>query len=103
MNTYAFEKVAKVKYGLGTPNKTAEEEALGFINEQLPCINDQLSHNRYLTGTDITIADYIAFAYFENAELADFSLSDFDKVSQWYQQLKNSRVIHLAHHKLEKR
>lgn len=93
LNTYAFEKVAKVKFGLGEPNKEVEQEAYGFIQQQLPCIEAQLAKGKYFLGETLTIADYVAFAYFENAELAELSLNDFPSVFAWYQALKGSDII----------
>jgi len=102
LNSYAFEKMLKVKFSLGEPNKDAEQEAFQFIQQQLPCINDQLKQHKYLTGQNISIADYVAFAYFEIAEMANLSLSDFPETSSWYHELKTSDVIALAHKKLGK-
>lgn len=100
LNNYAFEKVAKEKFGLGEPNKELEKEAHYFILEQLPCVNEQLSQNRYFLGTQLSIADYVAFAYFENAEMAELSLNDFPAVAAWYRALKSSDVIQRSHEKL---
>ena len=100
LNSYAFEKVAKVKFGFGTPNKATEEEAFGFIQQQLPCVNEQLSNNKYFMGAEMSIADYVAFAYFENAEAAELSLNDFPAISAWYEGVKSSEVIKRAQQKL---
>lgn len=93
LNSYAFEKVAKVKFGFGTPNKDTQDEAFSFIQEQLPCVNDLLGNNTYFTGDKISIADYVAFAYFENAEMADLNLNDFPAVGAWYQSMKKDDAI----------
>lgn len=93
LNSYAFERVAKVKYGLGTPNKDVEAEAHTYILEQLPIIETQLSNHTYLVGSDISIADYVAYAYFENAGLAEIRLDDYPKLAKWYSDLANSTAI----------
>ena len=100
LNTYAFEKVAKAKLGFGSPQKEVMDEAFQFIMAQLPCVNNQLTENNYLIGNNITIADYVAFAYFENAILGEISLSDFSSVEKWYNNISSSDVIKRAKKKL---
>lgn len=100
LNSYAFEKVAKEKFGLGEPNKVVEKEAFDFIQQQLPCVNEVLSNHSYFLGEQLSIADYVAFAYFENAEMAELSLRDFPAVVAWYERLKSSDIIKRGQQKL---
>lgn len=100
LNNYAFEKVAKEKYGLGTPNKETQDEAHKFILEQLPVIEVQLNKHDYLVSDEVSIADYVAFAYFENAALAELSLDDFPALTKWYRGLESSDPIRQGHHRL---
>ncbi len=100
LNNYAFEKVAKSQLGLGEPNQAIMEEAYGFIQQQLPCIHEQLQAGPYFLGEVPSIADYVAFAYFENAEKAGLSLSDYPAIQAWYNAIKASDIIKRAHQKL---
>ena len=100
LNSYAFEKVAKAKYGFGEPNKAAEDEALGFIEQQMPAVEDQLGKGRFLLGDDLTIADNFAFAYMEMAELSHLPMGSFPNVSNWYQEFKNRDSVLGAKKKL---
>ena len=96
LNTYAFEKVAKVKYGFGVPNKAVEDEALGFINQQMPAVEAHLGSREFLLGDKLTIADHFAFAYMEMAELGLLSLDDYPNLSNWYQSFKMRQSISRA-------
>ncbi len=87
-SSYAFESVAKEKYGFGTRNEAAEKEALGFIDQQLPCVNARLEQNTFLAGDVLTIADLYAFAYSENAEMANLPLDAYPAFAKWYGAIK---------------
>lgn len=99
-NSYAFEKVAKVKYGFGTPNNEAMEAALGEIKTQMPMLDAHLASNDFLVGQTLTIADCYAFAYMENAELADFPLSEYPNVLRWYSEMRERPATSRAWKKL---
>ncbi len=100
LNSYSFEKVARERYGFGKPNIAVQDEAYGFIQEQLPCIEQQLSQSGFFVGNTLTIADYVAFAYFENAVLADVPLNEYPAILAWYEQLKGSDEMQRAYKKL---
>jgi glutathione S-transferase len=95
-STYAFEKVAKEKYGFGTPNQDAIKEALGYIEQQLPCVNKHLETQAYLAGENITIADLYAFAYCENAEMASLPLDSYPAFATWYAGMKERESVRRA-------
>ncbi|MDH3376085.1 MAG: glutathione binding-like protein [Gammaproteobacteria bacterium] len=89
LNSYAFEKIAKVKFGIGEPNRAVEDEALGSTEQQMPAVDTRLGNGKFLLGDNVTIADNFAFAYMEMAELSQLSLADFPHVKNWYQEFKN--------------
>ena len=100
VSNYAFEKVVKQKFGLGEPNKEAEKEALGYIEQQMPAIEKQLKDGLYLLGDQITIADHFAFAYMENAEMAQLPFDNYPNINSWYHNMKSRDSIQRAHAKL---
>jgi len=102
LNTYAFEKVAKEKFGFGTPDKAIEKEALGFIEQQIPAVDKLLGEHQYFLGDTITIADLFAFAYMENAEMADLSLESTPNLRTWYVNLKKRESIVRAYKRLNR-
>ncbi len=102
LNTYAFERYAKITLGFGEPNKATEAEAYNFIQQQLPVVNQIFEQNEYLLGKTITITDYVTFAYFECTELADLSLRDYPATLRWFEKMKMSNAVKRAHGKLER-
>lgn len=92
LNDYAFEKMAKAKFGLGEPNAETLQKALEFIQQQLPCVDAALQQG-YIAGQAISIADYVAFAYLENAKLASIPLTDYSHILRWYAQMDTNAAI----------
>ncbi len=88
LNSFAFEKVAKVKFGFGEPNPAAIEEAEEFIQQQMPAVEAHLGHGEFFLGDHLSIADPFAFAYMEMAEMGEVALSDYANVSRWYEDYK---------------
>lgn len=83
LGTLLFERVVREKFGMGEKKADVEREAVGFIAEQLTCVNDHLSRNAYLAGDAISIADPFAFAYLETTAMSDVALSDYPHVAKW--------------------
>ena len=100
LNTYFFEQIGKKKFGLGDPNQATTEEAKKYIAEQLPSIDNQLSKTGYLVGESESIADYVAFAYIENAIIAEIPITDFSSLGAWFKRISESDTIRIAHQKL---
>ena len=92
-NTYAFEAVAKEKFGFGTRNEAVEKEALEFIKQQLPPANSHLQSSKYFVGDSLTIADLYGFAYTENAEMGQIDLSPYPTFAKWYQGIKERKSV----------
>ncbi len=103
LNAYAFEKVAKVKYGFGEPDKEAEKEAIGFIEQQMPAVDNHLGENTYFLGDLFSIADLIAFSYVENFEMAQLPFDDYPNVKKWYESIKSRDSIKRAHKKINEK
>jgi glutathione S-transferase len=99
ITTYVFEAVFKEKFGLGEPSQAVQDEAVGFIQQQLPCIEDQIIKHRFLTGTK-SVADYVAYAYFELTELVNYPLNESPALYQWYTSIKAETAIQRAQKKL---
>lgn len=99
-SSYAFEMVAKAKYGFGEPNAAAAEEALGYIKTQLAVLDAHLADNKFLAGDELSIADHYGFAYSENAEMASLDLSPYPAFANWYAGMKERPAIRRAHERL---
>lgn len=93
LNSYAFEKVAKVKFDFGTPDKAAEDKAKGFIEQQMPAVDQQLANQKYIASDQLTIADSFAFAYMERAEFSSLPLDSYPGVQSWYQKFQLCKSV----------
>lgn len=99
---YAFEKYMRGMIGLGEPKVAVLQEAEGFIVEQLPVVEAQLAKTSHLAGGAPSVADYVAYAYFELGLKAEISLADYPKTAAWFEKLKVSDVVARAHTRLER-
>ena len=100
INTYAFESVAREKFGMGEPNVESMKEAEDFIETQLPIVDQRLGESKYLAGDTLSIADLYDFAYMENADVARLSLAAFPAIQAWYDGIKNRESVERAHARL---
>ena len=100
LNTYAFEKVARKQLDFGEPNVKAMEEAQGYIETQLPVINEHLSQGPHFANGKLSIADHFAFSYMENAELGQIPMDKYTHVNNWYSALKQRDSIKNAKKKM---
>ncbi|MGI9334750.1 MAG: glutathione S-transferase family protein [Gammaproteobacteria bacterium] len=85
LGTLLFERVFREQFGMGEKKEDVEKEALGFLEEQMSCVNEHLASNEFLAGKALSIADPFAFAYVETSESSGFPLGDYPHVSKWYE------------------
>ncbi len=95
ITTYFFQEIAKKAFGRGEPDAAAIEEAAGFLEQQLPYLNGLLADNDFLCGSEISIADCIAFAMIMAHEYTSFEIKDHKNICRWYDQMK-ARPSHEA-------
>ena len=88
MTTLYFEEIIKQKLFSGTPNQAQIDEALGFLEQQLPALESTLANNNFITGKIFTIADIIAFSYCQTHEYTQLSFDNYPHIKQWYQSIK---------------
>jgi len=82
-----FEKEVRPKY-FDTPADTkAIEESLGFLEKQLPVLENHLKESEFFAN-QLSIADTIAFNYFHVHEVSGFPLHDFKAIHGWYERMK---------------
>lgn len=100
LTVYFFENVARAKFGLGDVDERVVAEALGFLAEQLPALEERLKVSAFLAGEQKTVADYVAYAYLESTDDSGYSLSDYPVLEKWYQAFKSDSAILAARKKL---
>ena len=101
IGTYFFQEIVQKSFFNKEINEEAMEEARGFLKEQLPVMEKHLKENQYLTGDTITIADTIAFAYYNIHEVTSFDFKDYTNITRWYDTIKSSPAYEKAFANLE--
>lgn len=86
--TLLFERVFREQFGMGEKKIDVEKEALGYLEQQMACLDEHLSRNAFLAGKALSVADPFAFAYVETSEMSGFALSDYPHADRWYQDYK---------------
>ncbi len=89
LTVYFFEELVKPILMKGQePNAAALKEAAGFLQQQLPVLEQVLSKHAYITGDKITIADTIGFSMLDIAEYTSVDLSVYPQIRKWYNAIK---------------
>lgn len=83
LSTMFFEKCLKAQMGMGEANPAKYEEALNFVNQQIVPVEKKLSDSKFISGNDITIADYVAYAYLDQTRPLAFDLSKYPNINKW--------------------
>lgn len=73
------------------------KEGLSFLDRFLPIVDGQLSKNKYLTGSTMTLADLNLLALLDPAEVSDIDLSKYKNLSRWRKELKSQEFYTKCH------
>ena len=63
-------------------------EAQTFLQTQLPALNQQLLNNRFISGNHFTIADIIAFSYFQTCHNSSITIEPYSHIASWYKEIE---------------
>ena len=88
MTVLFFEEKIKPKFFGGEPDLAQIDEALGFLEQQLPVLDKALERNTFIIGDTLTIADIIAFSYCQTHEFTRLTFEDYPHIKKWYQNIK---------------
>ena len=84
---YFWEEIIKPKF-MGQPaNEKSLQEAKGFLEKQLPAINNQLGESRFLASDQLSIADTFACSYFTITGETSASIGTYSNISRWYEEV----------------
>ena len=78
---------------MGDPDPAKCEEALGFIKQQIIPVEKQLGETKFIAGKEITIADYMAYAYTDQARTVDFDLSAYPNINAWIKKMDSLESV----------
>ena len=76
-----------MKYYKKEADEKAIAEAKGFLDQQLPFLEKTLAANEYLCGKQITIADTVAFPYFQACQSTSVALDSYPAIQGWIDKL----------------
>jgi glutathione S-transferase len=100
MAVYFWQEIICKTFFNKDPEAAAIEEAAGFLKGQLPYIDNLLADNTYLCGSDISIADTIAYAYCQLHESTSIDLSPYSKILRWYGEISERPSVSAVQLKL---
>ncbi len=83
-----FQEIIKPKFFGGEPDQAQIDEAIGFLDQQLPILDKVLKKNTFIAGESLTIADTIAFSYSQTHEFTRLNFENYANIEQWYQTIK---------------
>jgi len=88
LGVYYFENFVKPKMLNSSPDQSQLEEADGFLKQQLPVLDRELTEHEFLCGTDLTLADLVGFVLVNSHEVSGFDIGPYPAISRWHDQLK---------------
>lgn len=88
LNTLYFEKIIKPKMRIGESNQASIDEALKFLQLQLPVVDEHLAKTEWLANNTLSIADLTALAYLEQCSLVGFPLADYAHIKDWFDRME---------------
>jgi glutathione S-transferase len=77
---------------MGRPvNERAITDGLEFLKQYLPLLEDRLARQTQVVGAETTLADIVLLSILEPAEVAQFDLGVYPKLSAWRAGLKKQK------------
>jgi len=73
------------------------KEGLEFLTRFLPNVDAQLSKHKYLTGNQITLADFNLLAALDPAEVAGIDMGPYKNIVKWRDELKQQDFYTKCH------
>ena len=71
------------------PDAAAIAEAKGYLDEQLPVLDQQLAQDGYLANGALSIADLVGCCYFETIPYCSVDLDSYPNIVRWLDTLQS--------------
>lgn len=84
---YYFEYYIKPLLGLGTPNEAAVEGVAAGFHQAATILDAQLDGRQFVTGDQMTIADFCLAAALPHAEQIRLPLAQYAHIRRWHDRL----------------
>jgi len=76
-------------------------DGIKFLGQFLPLLEKQLKENKYLAGSEMTLADINLLAVLDPCELSSVDLSSYPALNAWRKNLKSQSFYTKVHNSLE--
>ena len=96
MANYFWQEIVCPTYFDKAPDQDVLAEAKGWLDKQLPAIEQRLSENQFICGDEITLADPFALAYFMIKEQTSIDISAYPDIERWYAEMLARPAIQKA-------
>jgi glutathione S-transferase len=87
LGTLSFQRVFKPMFGMGDPDVSKVEEALGNFRRFAAVLNNRLEGKQYLVGDSLTLADLTLAASLMYAKQAEAPLAEFPNLQAWFSRI----------------
>jgi glutathione S-transferase len=85
--TLYFEHVIKSRFGLGDPDASEIEQALGAFRKFAGVLSGHLKGRQWLVGDAPTVADFAVAVTLPHADASGIPLAEFPEVRRWHDRL----------------
>lgn len=96
LSVYFWEELIAPRFLSRVANPAALEEAKGWLDKQLPYLDDLLARNSWLCGSEPSIADCFTFAYLTISDNTSISLDPYPNLVKWYQAMHTRPAVKRA-------
>lgn len=83
ISTYTYETMLKGMFGQGDADPAVVEEAGKFIAKFGKVLDDHLADHKFLTGDEVTIADFAVGSHLSYRVPGKLPLDDFKNITAW--------------------
>jgi glutathione S-transferase len=87
LGTLSFQRVFKPMFGMGDPDVSKVEEALGNFRRFAAVLNNRLEGKQYLVGDSLTLADLTLAASLMYAKQAEAPLAELPNLQAWFSRI----------------
>jgi len=84
LGAYFWQEVIRKQFFKQEPEAAVLAEAADFLSKHLPYLDQTLASNNFLCGNEVTLADTIAYAFFQAHEHTSVDLSPYPNILRWY-------------------
>jgi len=88
IGTITFEKFVKKIMGGGEPDPARIKEGTELFHTYSPVLENQLKGRKWVTGADVTLADFFAGGILTYKDPLELPLGDYPEISRWYEQVE---------------